>query len=77
MNARPLRTSTRLALTAALLRIEAQLAKTVSRETIRDVLDLIERAEYDLAQNWPGAAIDALTRACRLLPEPATRGETP
>lgn len=43
----------------------------------RDAADLIDRALYDLAHDWPGAAIDALSRARQLLPEPASRGEIP
>ena len=70
MNASPHQpTSTRLALTAAMLRAEALMAKTLNTETLRDVLTLIKRAEYDLERDWPGAAIDALARARRLLPE--------
>jgi len=69
MNDAPLPTSNRLSLTAALLRAEAMMAMTLNPETLRDVLTLIERAEYDLERDWPGAAIDALARARRLLPE--------
>lgn len=39
----------------------------VSRETLRDALALIERAEADLRNGWPEAAQDALGRARALL----------
>jgi hypothetical protein len=50
--------------------------RTDTPKRTRDAADLIDRALYDLAHDWPGAAVDALSRARRLLPEPATRGET-
>lgn len=37
--------------------------------TLREVLDLLERARFDLEHGWPAAALDCLGRAMRLLVE--------
>ena len=68
--AHSLRPATRLALTVAMLRVQAQLSTTLSRETVADVLALAERAEYDLERDWIEAAHDCIGRAERLLSDP-------
>jgi hypothetical protein len=35
--------------------------------TLRDILDLLERARYDLERGWVEAAIDCIGRAERIL----------
>ncbi len=65
-----LQPATRLALTVAMLRIEAQLTTTLQPSTVAEVLTLAARAEYDLEQGWNEAAIDCIGRAERLLSEP-------
>lgn len=54
--------------TAALLERDPDLAGAMSTAAIRELLDLLERARYDLEQGWTEAAYDALGRAQRLIP---------
>ena len=44
--------------------------RSVHLEIITEVRVLLERALFDLDQDWPAAAYDCLGRALRLLPDP-------